>query len=97
MLSGFFSGVAHLTHQNLLFIGFLALIFTGTFIGAKRMTENRSLYLVLVGMWIMLAFLVGVVRDGGGMNVIFTNPITVALIGAIFGAAYCSYLTLFNE
>jgi hypothetical protein len=96
MLSSFFEAIARLTHQNLLFIGFLALITTGTFIGAKKLSEDRSAYVLLVVVWIGLAFLVGVVRDGGGMGIIFVNPITVALIGAIFGTSHRIYLTLSN-
>jgi hypothetical protein len=96
MLSSFFEGVANLTHQNLLFVGFLALIAGGAFIGAKKLTENRSPYLMLVGIWFALAFLVSVTRDLGGMGQIFMNPITTALIGAIAGVGYRMYLTFSN-
>jgi hypothetical protein len=96
VLSDFLGGVANLIHQNLLFVGFLALIATGTFIGAKKLSEDRSAYVLLVVVWIGLAFLVSVVRDGGGMGIIFVNPITVALIGAMFGTSHRIYLTLSN-
>jgi hypothetical protein len=96
MMSSFFQAIDLLTHQNLLFVGFLSLIATGTFIGAKKLSEDRSAYVLLVVVWICLAFLVGVVRDGGGMGIIFVNPITVALIGAIFGTSHRIYLTLSN-
>jgi hypothetical protein len=88
MLSSFFEGVANLTHQNFLFVGFLALIAGGAFIGTKKLTENRSPYFMLVGIWFALAFLVGITRDIGGMSQIFLNPITVGLLGAIFGGSY---------
>jgi hypothetical protein len=68
----------------------------GTFIGAKKLSKGRSAYVLLIVVWIGLAFLVGVVRDGGGMGIIFVNPITVALIGAIFGTSHRIYLTLSN-
>jgi hypothetical protein len=96
MLSNFLAGVANLTHQNLVFVGFLALITTGTFIGAKKLSEDRSIYVLMVVIWLGIAFLVGIVRDGGGMGIIFVNPITVALIGAVFGLGNRIYLTLSN-
>jgi hypothetical protein len=96
MLSSFFEGLVNLTNQNLLFVGFLALIAGGAFIGAKTFSEDRSAYVLLVVVWIGLAFLDGVVRDGGGMRIIFVNPITVALIGAVSGTSYRIYLTLSN-
>jgi hypothetical protein len=96
MLSSFFEGVANLTHQNLLFVGFLALVAGGAFLGIKKITENRSPYLMLVGIWLALAFLVSVTRDLGGMGQIFMNPITTALIGAIAGAGQRMYLIVSN-
>jgi hypothetical protein len=96
MLSSFFDGVANLTHQNLLFVGFLSLIAGGAFLGTKKITENRSPYLILVGIWFALAFLVGATRDLGGMSQIFTNPITVALISAIFGASSGLYIKIYR-
>jgi hypothetical protein len=86
MLGNFFEGVAQLANQNLLYVGFLALVAGGAFMGAKKLAEDRPLYLILVGIWIALAFLVGVANDGGGMKIMFTNPITAALIGAVCGA-----------
>jgi hypothetical protein len=88
MLSSFFDGIANLTHQNLLFVGFLSLIAGGAFLGTKKIIENRSPYLILVGIWFALAFLVGALRDLGGLDQIFVNPITTALLGSIFGAGY---------
>jgi hypothetical protein len=94
MLSSFLNGVGQLTNQNLLYVGFITLVAGGAFIGSKKLAEGRSPYLILVGIWVALALLVSVANDGGGMRIMFTNPISIAIIGLIAGAGKALYRRL---
>jgi hypothetical protein len=94
MLSNFLDGIGALTRQDILFLGFVALIFAGALIVVRNMTKHRSEYFILVMIWVTLAILVGVTRNQGGLIVLFQNPIIIAILGALAGLGHRLYLKL---
>ena len=94
MLSEFLQAAANLTKYNLLFVGFIALVFTGVLIGARKLADNKSPYLLFVALWVCIAFLAGIVHDGGSMGILFTNPFSIMLCGALIGIGEALYRRL---
>ena len=97
MLSEFFQGVANLTNQSLLAVGFIAIVFAGAFIGARKFAEDKKLFIITIALWVGIAFLIHLTNDSGRMAILFTNPIRVAIMGGIAGAGYVMYQSLMDR
>ena len=94
MLSEFRLGVAQLTNQSLLSVGFIAIVFAGTFMGAKKLAEDKSRFIIAIAHLVSLALLIHLTNDSGRMTILFTHPILVAIMGGITGAGYAMYRSL---